>query len=65
MNIIKSCAILKTEITKGMVKMAGFFGFFDYTKPGKGVSKEDVDKKGLSLYFENYFLRLMKDYESI
>ena len=32
--------------------MAGFFGFFDYTKPGKGVSKEDVDKHGISLFFD-------------
>jgi len=32
--------------------MAGFFGFFDYTKPGKGLSKEDVDKKGVALYFD-------------
>ncbi len=40
--------------------MAGFFGFFDYTKPGKGVSKEDVDKKGLSLYFDIFFRRFWK-----
>ncbi|MBQ2285483.1 MAG: DUF624 domain-containing protein [Clostridia bacterium] len=32
--------------------MAGFFGFFDYTKPGKGVSKDDVAKTGVSLYFD-------------
>lgn len=32
--------------------MAGFFGMFDYTKPGKGVSKEDVDKHGLALFFD-------------
>lgn len=32
--------------------MAGFFGLFDYTKPGKGVSKEDVDKHGIALYFD-------------
>ncbi len=32
--------------------MAGFFGFFDYTKPGKGVSKEDVDKHGIALFFD-------------
>ena len=32
--------------------MAGFFGFFDYTKPGKGLSKEDVDKKGVALYLD-------------
>lgn len=32
--------------------MAGFLGFFDYTKPGKGVNKGDVNKKGISLYFD-------------
>ena len=37
---------------KGMVIMAGFFGMFDYTKPGKGVSKEDVNKRGIALFFD-------------
>lgn len=40
--------------------MAGFFGFFDYTKPGKGVSKEDLDKKGISLYLDIFFRRFWK-----
>lgn len=40
--------------------MAGFFGLFDYTKPGKGVSKEDVDKHGIALYFDILGRRLGK-----
>ena len=40
--------------------MAGFFGFFDYTTPGKGVSKEDVQKKGLSFYFDIFLRRFWK-----
>ena len=40
--------------------MAGFFGFFDYTKPGKGLSKEDVDKKGIALYFDILARRFWK-----
>lgn len=40
--------------------MAGFFGIFDYTKPGKGVSKEDVDKKGINLYFDIIVRRFWK-----
>lgn len=40
--------------------MAGFFGFFDYTKPGKGVSKDDVQKTGISLYFDIFLRRFWK-----
>lgn len=40
--------------------MAGFFGFFDYTKPGKGVSKDDVQKSGISLYFDIFLRRFWK-----
>ncbi len=40
--------------------MAGFFGMFDYTKPGKGVSKEDVDIHGIALYFDILWRRLGK-----
>jgi len=36
------------------------FGFFDYTKPGKGVSKEDVNKKGIALYFDILLRRFWK-----
>lgn len=40
--------------------MAGFFGFFDYTKPGKGINKEDLDKSGIALYFDILWRRLSK-----
>jgi len=32
--------------------MAGFFGFFDYTKPGPGVPKEQPKKAGIVVFFE-------------
>lgn len=32
--------------------MAGWFGLFDMTKPGKGVDKEEPKKKGLFLFSE-------------
>lgn len=32
--------------------MAGFLGFGNFTKEGKGVRKDEPRKKGLSLYFE-------------
>jgi len=34
--------------------------FNGYTKPGKGVSKEDLDKTGLALYFDIFFRRFWK-----
>ena len=40
--------------------MAGFFGFFDYTKPGKGVRKDEPDKTGVALYLEIFFKRFWK-----
>lgn len=40
--------------------MAGIFGFFDYTKPGKGVSKEDIKKQGIDLYFDILLRRFWK-----
>ncbi len=35
--------------------MAGFFGFFDYSKPGKGVKKDEPQKKGIARFFELFF----------
>lgn len=40
--------------------MAGFFGMFDYTKPGKGVSKEELDKHGIALFFDILARRIWK-----
>ena len=40
--------------------MAGIFGFFDYTKPGKGVSKDAPKKKGVALYFHILLKRFWK-----
>ena len=40
--------------------MAGIFGFFDYTKPGKGVRKDEPQKKGVALYFDILFRRFWK-----
>lgn len=39
--------------------MAGFFGFFDYTKPGKGVEKEEF-KPNISSFFRIFFGRFWK-----
>ena len=38
--------------------MAGFFGFFDYTKPGKGIEKDAPEKRPLFLFFELLWMRL-------
>ena len=35
--------------------MAGFFGFFDYTKPGPGVPKNAPPKPRIKVFFEIYF----------
>ena len=35
-------------------------GFFDYTKPGKGVRKDEPEKTGFELYFDILFRRLWK-----
>ena len=34
--------------------------FNNYTKPGKGINKEDLDKSGVSLYFDIFFRRIWK-----
>ena len=34
--------------------------FNNYTKPGRGVSKEDLDKSGVSFYFDILFRRIWK-----
>ena len=40
--------------------MAGFFGLFNYAKPGKGVSKDAPEKKRFFLFFELYFRKFWK-----
>lgn len=35
--------------------MAGFFGFFDYTKPGPGVQKDESPKPRIVLFFDILF----------
>jgi len=40
--------------------MAGFFGFFDYSKPGKGVSKDEPQKTGAAFYFDIVLRRFWK-----
>lgn len=40
--------------------MAGFFGLFDYSKPGKGVGKEVMQKKGFVVFFEVLFRKFWK-----
>lgn len=35
--------------------MAGFFGLFDYTKPGKGVRKDEPQKHRFFYFFELFF----------
>ena len=40
--------------------MAGFFGFFDYTKEGKGVRKDEPEKKRFPLFFELLFRKFWK-----
>lgn len=40
--------------------MAGFFGFFDATKPGPGVSKDEPKKKPFFLFWELYFRKFFK-----
>ncbi len=35
--------------------MAGIFGFFDFTKPGRGVRKDEPQKKGVARFFELFF----------
>ncbi len=40
--------------------MAGFFGLFDYNKPGPGVKKNGPKKKGFVVFFEIYFRKFWK-----
>lgn len=40
--------------------MAGFFGLFDYSKPGKGVDKDGPQKKRFFYFFELYFRKFWK-----
>ncbi len=40
--------------------MAGFFGFFDFTKPGPGVPKDTPPKKRFFLFFDLYFRKFWK-----
>lgn len=40
--------------------MAGFFGLFDYSKPGPGVKKDGPKKKGFVVFFEIYFRKFWK-----
>ncbi|WP_044974826.1 YesL family protein [Ruminococcus sp. HUN007] len=40
--------------------MAGFFGIGDYTKAGKGISKDEPSKGGLKLFFEILGVRFWK-----
>lgn len=40
--------------------MAGFFGFFDYSKPGRGISKDEPQKTGIALYFDILLRRFWK-----
>ena len=40
--------------------MAGFFGLFDYSKPGKGVEKGAPQKKSFFVFFEILFRKFWK-----
>jgi uncharacterized membrane protein YesL len=40
--------------------MAGFFGLFNYSKAGPGVSKEEPQKKRFFLFFDVYFRKFWK-----
>lgn len=40
--------------------MAGLFGMFDYSKPGKGVDKNAPQKKRFFLFFELFFRKFSK-----
>lgn len=40
--------------------MAGFFGFFDFTKEGKGVEKGEMPKKRFFIFFDIYFRKFWK-----
>ncbi len=40
--------------------MAGIFGFFDYTRPGKGVDKGGPEKKRFFVFWDLYFRKFWK-----
>ena len=40
--------------------MAGFFGLFNYSKPGKGVRKDAPEYNGFIRFFVLYFRRIWK-----
>lgn len=40
--------------------MAGLFGFFNYEKPGKGVSKDEKKKEGVLLFLTVFFRKFWK-----
>ena len=40
--------------------MAGFLGFFNYDKPGRGVDKDAPQKRGFFLFFELYFRKFWR-----
>ena len=40
--------------------MAGFLGFFNYEKEGKGVRKDEPQKKGVARFFELFFRKFWK-----
>ena len=40
--------------------MAGFFGFFDYTKEGPGIDKNAPKKKTFIVFFETFFRNMWK-----
>ena len=44
----------------GNKKMAGFLGFFNYEKEGKGVRKDEPQKKGVARFFELFFRKFWK-----
>ena len=35
-------------------------GFFNYSKAGKGIKKEDLEKSGVGLYFDIFGRRIWK-----
>ncbi len=40
--------------------MGGFFGYFDFEKPGKGVNEDGPKKKGFFHFFELYGRKIVK-----
>jgi uncharacterized membrane protein YesL len=42
-------------IGEGENSMAGFFGFFDYTKPGPGINKDAPERAAIIVFMDIYF----------